>query len=538
MARLDQILAQMPSMSDAQLQNMSVIENGPVGVKAKELLASRQTGLGPMMTDAGKTAKTDIPNTQLQKIQGVVPETAQPSLLDMVQMQAASRPHIGSGDIGGNAFLGDRARGPVAPPAERPSPGDIAAFANQGGGEPQYPMPGQEAPPAAGGLSGLAPPVAAPGTDPSAYAAMDFAAPPPSAAPKRRGVAGAAPAPDRSGIAALRNQSVLQSTPYAEERPGAGMGLAEMGPGRSLSEAMAPDPGPLPSNSLMLAGQPEGPAPGEIAQNPNAPDPSQPGHKTDPTADPLRQERGMALMAAGLGTLASNSRNGALGALGEGGLAGLRYYQNAKRDHTQTERYAKQDMRDDRRFDMDIAWREQQAAIAREKMALDREELAAKRPLLEADLELKRSGAVENYAQADRARRGPVSNGRPVDGEMRDLKLRKAEADLEYKKTQIEKARSGGGSGRREDMNDNQEYSKLRDVMKDADKAVDAHIESLPPSKQREAQAQRDALVAAKIRDMGYDKGKLEGRMRQLVGSDVAATAAPAANNDPLGLRK
>lgn len=506
MSRLDQILAQMPSMSDQQLQNMSVVQ-GPVGAAAQGMLKQRQTGVNAMMTPMAKEYKTDIPNTQLQAVQGAVPTaTTPPTLMDLLQQQQASRPNMLGGEV---------------QPRSMPGQTDPASFAAQDYAEP----PAQPAIPSAPEPTpqGLPSNSLMMGGGPS-FQAMPWAA----EKPERRRVSGAAPSPDKKrGLAGLP-QTYMQNTPYGDEYSHSMFPMEK----RSLSEGMAPT-AELPKNSLMLSPPMSGekmpgdmvePASkaGDFGQHQNAPDPTQPGHKVDPNDDPLRKERGMALMATGLGMLASNSRNGALGALGEGGLAGLRYYQQAKAQHQQGERYKQQDARDDRRLETDMAWRNQQSQLAREKMEMEREMFAAKAPLTQLEMDVKRSQIEENLAQAQRARRGPAGSSKDPE---------KGELEKEYLRARIEKTRRAeeGGSGATE----NQKFTQLRSILTDADRAVQAKLEGMRPTER--AKADPDKMKADAIRDMGYDYNDIQAQLRSITGVKGASKPA-AANSDPMGL--
>lgn len=208
---------------------------------------------------------------------------------------------------------------------------------------------------------------------------------------------------------------------------------------------MQPSSEGLPKNSLMMAPQDRpivagaAPPPSRPADPPPAPAPVTPqpiSPETEPAMglaaaaapaaaspeDPESQDKGMALMQAGLAILASNNRSG-LGAIGEGGLVGLQALQNSRTDRRRSARdekiMARQEQRDAAQTDMALQKMELEKQLAEQRMSLAREEMDITRsrydpanPLNAANIEQSKAAAAASYASAARAK----AEGKAVSG--------------------------------------------------------------------------------------------------------------------------
>lgn len=494
---------------------------GPTGAAAQTLLQERTGGLSPLVSPGVKNFRPNLPpNVTLQKVQGASSEGTIPDLtgtpLAAVPGGESDRPapNVNPPPIQGYTVGGAGEGVPRwdEPPANPYSVGLSGSF-----GAPEAPPPA--APAQAGApIPGRKPQIAGPSAPPDRRPAAQ-AAPPPLYSGGNDGPSGYSMSLSDAARLAQTGQKVQMWPPVPGGVPGS--------PATAAPMAASPV-----ANGPPVSLQPEGRPSPEVPSAVIAPDPHQPGHKTAadsaPSKDPMRETRGMAMIAAGLGMMASRNPT-ALGGIGEGGLQGLQYYQRERDSMRQDERYKRQEARYDQQADALAEYRSLQMEIARRKAEQDAAmKDPANNPKLALELRKLESEISENEAQAKKALRAPAGGGEK-DPQKRAL-------ELEYLQARIDRTRrpeGGGGS------TDRGEFNRLKDVLRSAEGAADAKIEAMRPTERRKVN--RSDIVSQELTAMGYDPQDFYGKMRGLTGVKGAQPAAPSGagplDNDPLGLR-
>lgn len=496
-----EMLRQLDGMPNDQLM-VAAKQGGPAGVAAQDVLRKRSGGIGALLPADAKSFKPESlpPAGPLARAQGV------PTM--PLEAAADMPPALGQAPLaaipGGNTDTAGRA---AAANQERYITGDAGERAMPG----VFDMPSATAlpPPPANDLAFKAPGAL------TALAATDTAANP--VAPSAEG---GTPLPRRKPTAPDRGTGgtpTVASRREPAQQPGLQRAPYESEYSRAAGVGLIPDAeeGGIPKNTLELAGlAPKG-------------SPEQPGQKSTTAADvmasPAVAEKkssgmGMALMQAGLAILASRNPSG-IGAIGEGGLAGLQGYQQSQYRAEQNRRADKQDARLERNDARQDSRSELEAQLARERMDLQREELGIQReryspdnPMNRAEIERDAAAAAASRAAAGKADRWTPGTGR-----------------------------SGSGKAKDKSMTDAQEVQRVQQLMSAATRSADERIKSMGLLERKKVD--RKALIEEELMSQGgMTLGEATGIIRSNLGMSAPLATTPAArpadNGDILNILK